>query len=448
MLVLTGFLGLVTLQSESVAAHAPHDPIFIDGNAGFTPVNGVTGGSGTPTDPFIISGWEIDASAMIGIEIRNTDARFMIENVYVHSGGSSHEGIKLGNVRNGHVENVESLGNSFGIEISVSTNVSISSSNFSSNLLNGITAVYSDDVHIFSNNASFSVSNGIALSDSTNVSISSNTVYMNQGIGIRVAGPTASVSAQIFHNKIIDNGVQAYEVFLPGSTVKWDDGYPSGGNYWSDYVGSDSFSGPNQDVPGGDGIGDTPYVFTAVNDEDPYPLMQPYDPDALFTLRLNPGHRFVSFPLDVSNTRIESVLSSVAGCYDLVRWYDPADSLDPWKSYMPGRTYNDLTRLYNTMGFWINVTATCSLTLAGTRPVSTAIDLHPGWNMIGFPSFNVTFTVADLKADMGLAGVIVEAFDPAAAPYYLQRVADSCVMRAGEGYWVYVPSDASWIVDG
>ena len=156
----------------------------------------------------------------------------------------------------------------------------------------------------------------------------------------------------------------------------------------------------------------------------------------------------MSFPLTAADDSIGSVLSSIAGCYDYVRWYDPLDSSDHWKSYMPGRAYNDLARLDNTMGFWINITALCNLTLSGTRPVSTTIDLHHGWNMIGFPSFNATYTVADLKADIGLTGVIVEAFDASAAPYYLQRVSDSYVMMAGEGYWVYVPSDATWTIGG
>jgi len=46
----------------------------------------------------------------------------------------------------------------------------------------------------------------------------------------------------------------------------WDDGYPSGGNYWSDYNGTDANH---------DGIGDTPYVIDA-NNADNYPLMTPY----------------------------------------------------------------------------------------------------------------------------------------------------------------------------
>jgi hypothetical protein len=51
-----------------------------------------------------------------------------------------------------------------------------------------------------------------------------------------------------------------------------DNGYPSGGNYWSDYNGTDMYHGPYQNQTGSDGIGDTPYVIDA-NNTDNYPLM-------------------------------------------------------------------------------------------------------------------------------------------------------------------------------
>jgi len=73
------------------------------------------------------------------------------------------------------------------------------------------------------------------------------------------------------------------------------------------------------------------------------------------------------------------------------------------------------------------------------------LDLYPGWDMIGFPSFNTTYTVADFNAALGLSGVIVEVFDAGAAPYYLGRASGSTIMQTGEGLWVYVPSSVSWV---
>jgi len=55
----------------------------------------------------------------------------------------------------------------------------------------------------------------------------------------------------------------------------WDNGYPSGGNYWSDYNGTDLRKGPGQNVTGSDGIGDTPYIINT-NNQDYYPLMMPW----------------------------------------------------------------------------------------------------------------------------------------------------------------------------
>jgi len=55
----------------------------------------------------------------------------------------------------------------------------------------------------------------------------------------------------------------------------WDNGYPSGGNYWCDYAGGDLYSGPYQNESGSDGIGDTPYIMDASN-MDRYPLIYPF----------------------------------------------------------------------------------------------------------------------------------------------------------------------------
>jgi regulation of enolase protein 1 (concanavalin A-like superfamily) len=86
-----------------------------------------------------------------------------------------------------------------------------------------------------------------------------------------------------FHNNIINNGHQIYNSNTNPNV--WDDCYPSGGNYWSDYTGVDLFAGSHQNETGSDGIGDTPYVIDA-NNTDNYPLMNPWSPPDLAVTNL------------------------------------------------------------------------------------------------------------------------------------------------------------------
>jgi len=73
---------------------------------------------------------------------------------------------------------------------------------------------------------------------------------------------SSSSSNTIYHNNFVNNSMQAYSGTEAGN--QWDNGYPSGGNYWSDYPDEDNYSGPNQDQPGSDGIGDTSYRILPV----------------------------------------------------------------------------------------------------------------------------------------------------------------------------------------
>jgi hypothetical protein len=61
------------------------------------------------------------------------------------------------------------------------------------------------------------------------------------------------------------------------SGLYWDDGYPSGGNYWSDCGWLDIKNGPYQNQTGSDGLGDNNYTIDGSN-RDFYPLKNPWTP--------------------------------------------------------------------------------------------------------------------------------------------------------------------------
>jgi len=109
----------------------------------------------------------------------------------------------------------------------------------------------------------------IKLSHSSEITISENNIT-NSYCSIYLS---ESFGNAIYHNNFINN---TYQVYFDGLWNVWDDGYPSGGNYWSDYIGIDLYKGPWQEIEtGSDGIGDTPYTIDYYN-KDRYPLMKPY----------------------------------------------------------------------------------------------------------------------------------------------------------------------------
>jgi hypothetical protein len=124
---------------------------------------------------------------------------------------------------------------------------------------------------VIRNNKIHRCSESIVVSMGRNTSIISNHLETD-GFPYLTLGLYFANSTIVYWNNI-------YGRCLPwASNTSWDDGYPSGGNYWSDYNGTDFYHGPYQNVTGSDGIGDTPYVVNVIygNDTDHYPLMKPY----------------------------------------------------------------------------------------------------------------------------------------------------------------------------
>jgi hypothetical protein len=119
-----------------------------------------------------------------------------------------------------------------------------------------------------------------------NITCKTNAVYSRPG-GIFF---NSASNNSVYHNNFrIDIGGQAGNL---GSSNVWDDGYPFGGNYWSDYLTVD----PNATEIGNLGIGNIPYVIDWEN-KDRYPLMKPFT-TATYLLQTTPPEVTLQSPLN------------------------------------------------------------------------------------------------------------------------------------------------------
>jgi parallel beta-helix repeat protein len=182
--------------------------------------------------------------------------------------------LALINSTNITVEGLELKNNGQGILLAHTTN-SIITKNTIINNSGGIWLEYSSSNSISGNNITNN-GRGILLqhSFSDNNSIVGNNIT-NNDYGIELAPSSGN---KFYHNNFVNNIKQVYLPYS-GYVDVWDDGYPSGGNYWSDYAGVDIKGGSNQNETGSDGIGDTPYEIDAMhacNNTDNYPLGKPY----------------------------------------------------------------------------------------------------------------------------------------------------------------------------
>jgi parallel beta-helix repeat protein len=148
----------------------------------------------------------------------------------------------------------------------------ISGNTISANNEDGITLVADDCYNTISNNAVHDNMIGIELWNNYDNTVSGNNVSNNH-YGIETA--FYAHDNKIYHNNFVGNDINWYSRQDSRQNI-WDNGYPSGGNYWSDYSGVDQKSGSGQNVTSSDGIGDTPYPIDS-NNTDRYPLVAPFN---------------------------------------------------------------------------------------------------------------------------------------------------------------------------
>jgi parallel beta-helix repeat protein len=279
---------------------------------------------------------------------------------------------------------------------------------------------------------------GIEIAYSTEVNIITNSLSSNiYGISF-----VSSSNNSIYHNNIIANVIQAYD---DRDDNYWDNGYPSGGNFWSDYSGIDQFNGPNQDIPGNDGIGDSNYSIDS-DSKDNYPLMSPIG-NCTF---LYNGWNLISLPFIQSDTNLDRVLSSINGYYDSIQWYNNTDTFDHWKHHHISKPFelNDLKSIDHKVGFWIHIIKPNGILFEylGTPPTSNiTIQLYPGWNLVGYPSltnYNRTEALNNLTFNTHIDAILTYN----AATHKWKKLGPSDYFEIGKGYWIHTKTKCEWEV--
>ncbi|MBN2603127.1 MAG: right-handed parallel beta-helix repeat-containing protein [Candidatus Thermoplasmatota archaeon] len=327
-------------------SYIPHEPIYINGNKDFTESNGVTSGEGTKNDPYIIKGWEINCTSQDGIVIRNVSKYFVIRDCYVHSGRENHDGIAFYNVQFGKIENNTISDNKRGInfadqypgkensEDNIITNNKITFNLWAGISFEHIGIGWHSRNEISNNDISYN-GWGIYMIMSDSNEIIYNNFISNEACGVFIDQCRGGGQYNIVHhNNFVDNGkvIQAYDL---GIINYWNDSYPSGGNYWSDYNGSDIYSGKTQSLIGADGIGDTPYEIRNSSIHswlpiryDCYPLMEPVGNINLPPARPVINGAKIGKETSIIQFNISSIDPNEDNVYLGVNWGD--GSVDEW----------------------------------------------------------------------------------------------------------------------
>ncbi len=187
------------------------------------------------------------------VTIKNMQINHFGEGIKIMGTGSENNTI-IGNniIDNGH----ETYGNGIALTFGASQ-TTISGNNITGNWVGVF--VYLGGGNIISENYITANGLGVWIYGPSNHIIRNDIINNGKGVLVDIGVNT------IYHNNFVNNTVQA-EVGEASSAVNiWDDGYPSGGNYWNNYNGTDN---------DGDGIGDTPYILNE-NNQDNYPLVNP-----------------------------------------------------------------------------------------------------------------------------------------------------------------------------
>lgn len=156
----------------------------------------------------------------------------------------------------------------------------------------------------------------------------------------------------------------------------------------------------------------------------------------------------VSTPLEPHDTSPASIFSAIKNNCTIILAYNASESR-PWKRYVPHAPpiVSTLNKVDHKMGIWVKMKKNDNLTVTGSVPVATSINLKVGWNLIGYP--NTTKPVGEALSSISGNYDAVYAYNATypehwknyiiiIPPFYYGTLQD---MVPGSGYWVNMTSE-------
>jgi parallel beta-helix repeat protein len=243
---------LVTGGWALAADRVDHRAIVIANDYEFTPENGVCSGSGTLEDPYVISGWKIDAGYDdYAINIHGTSRAFVIRNVEIS--GAAKSAIFLSYVENGQIEGCVFVANWVGVTLNFSQFVRVSDSVFETNT-DGIHCFFSNENQLLDN--TFDGNDTAIWLDASDENEIIGNLIQDSHMGLYLnLGATMN---RIVLNAFVEN---LHNAHTDDPNIWSDKGQ---GNYWSDFHAIDANK---------DGVWDSPYRINSDGDQDAFPLV-------------------------------------------------------------------------------------------------------------------------------------------------------------------------------
>ena len=362
--------------------------IIVDG-AGYT-LQGPGNGSG------------FDIGDINNVTIRNTNVAnfyygiYLLQSSFCNVSGNNiannNFGVRLNLSSNGIISCNNMISNDYGIYLSSSSFCAISGNSITNNDHGVYVYWYSHNSTISANTITSNNYRGVCLHHSSFSTISGNNITNNNsGVHIiesssdTVSGNNITSNAygvyasdsstnKFYHNNFVSNAQQVY-ISSSGNPNFWDDDYPSGGNYWSNYIGVDIYSGPYQNETGSDGIGDTPYEIDADN-IDHYPLRMP---SAQYTLTITTSIGGTTNPAPGNYTYVADSSIQVTAIHDTYFLFDhwelngsSVGSTSPYSVFM------NASYTLHAVFFQINYTLTITTSAGGTTNPTPGQYQHAG----------------------------------------------------------------------